>query len=446
MSRDTTLDTKSEQFAAGSDGCGGNGEGTPPPVSPGGEAGGTPAAPFTHAEAEALFLGATVRTSYGTGPYIVTKVHGPCHCGHVHEAEVPSDWHVHLTCREPGAKQDSFLNHYRLDGTNVWGKDTITVYRDVPAAAADNDAPPHRVLIKVGDDYYPGQLSAGYAQLGDWRDTPEFDRLVASAIRDGYFQQKVLGKLVKDPATGCDVYEIEDGRHRFWAAQAAQLHHIEGDRTVMPFAELAVRSLCERLHMTKGARAYLVWPLLAPQVEANKEARKAKHLENLKKINSSKKQKGEPTESGLNQLSVEQTLSEIAEDAIPEEDYKSLVKLAAEYGIERTLLDQARRVHEIFARRRDLKVENEPPILAGDLGMGAFLAGIAGREATEGKKRKDADPITLLNRGFKDLTVRWAKWETIPADMQRTAANAAVDHVITSWPPAVLEKLKLALV
>jgi hypothetical protein len=400
---------------------------------------------ITIQEARARYLGKRVVTSYGTGPYLIT---------HVAVIDKDDDGNpccssISLTGRKDGEKTDSYLNGYRLDGTNTHSDDTITVLPDATESfLADNpDGPPApaRVLVKVGDQYYPAHLSPGYDQLGDWRGTPEFDRLVTSALKDGKFQQRLLGKLTTNHRTGFDEFEIEDGRHRFWAAEIAGLHHVEADLTAMPFAELAVRSLCERLHMTKGARAYLVWPLLAPVVEANKEERKAKALENLKKVNEAKKQKGQPTESGLNQLSVESTLSEIANDEIPEAVSKSLVKLAADYGIEKTLLDQARRVHEIFARRKDLKAENEPLILAGDIGMGAYLAGIAGREATEGKKRQDADALTLLSRGFKDLSVRFAKWDTIPDELRAKAASAAVDHVITAWPADVRNRLKLAL-
>jgi hypothetical protein len=332
-----------------------------------------------------------------------------------------------------------------------WERQNCRETREAAAAdsfLADNPEgtpPPPRVLIKVGDSYYPARLSEGYALIGDWRETPEFDRLVGSAIRDGKFQQAVLGRLVKDEVTGFEVFEIEDGRHRFWAAQAGSLHHIEGAITAMPFNELAVRSLCERLHMPKGARAYLVWPLLAPQIEANKAARKARGIEVLKQVNA-KKRKGEATESGLNQLSVPETLSDILEGEISEADEKSLVKLAAEYGIERTLLDQARRVHEIFARRKDLKAENEPLILAGDLGMGAFLAGCAGKEATAGKERKDAPPATLLARSFKDLSIRFApdRWNAIPEPERPVVAGQFVETVL-ALPEDVRTRLKLAL-
>lgn len=393
--------------------------------------------------ARARYLGKRVVTSYGTGPYLITHV---AVIDKDNDGQ-PCEPSISMTGRGDGDLRDSYLNGYRLDGKNIKSKDTITVLPDATPAEsflADNPEgppPPSRVLIRVGDQYYPGHLSPGYALLGDWRDQPEFDRLVNSALKDGKFQQKILGKLIKNPATGFDEFEIEDGRHRFWAAEIAGLHHVEADLAVMPFAELAVRSLCERLHMTKGARAYLVWPLLAPQIEANKEARKANLIPGAKQ----RKEKGEALESGLNQLSREDTLSEVANSEIPEAVGKSLVKLAADYGIEKTLLDQARRVHEIFARRGDLKAENEPLILAGDLGMGAFLAGIAGREATEGKKRQDADPLTLLQRGFKDLTVRFAKWDTFPDTLRSQAANAAVDHVITAWPADVRAKLALAL-
>lgn len=405
-------------------------------------------APFTLAEAEARYLSKTIRTSYGTGPYTVTAVEGPCNCPPMDfsgsASGEPSDWHVHLTCRQHGDKQDSFLNGYRLDGTNVASDDTIA---EEPADSflADNPdgpTPPARVLVKVGDDYYPARLSPGYELIGDWRQSPEFDRLVSSAIRDGRFQQRVLGKLVKNPDTGFDEFELEDGRHRLWAAEIAGLHSIEGDLTVMPFHELAVRSLCERNHLTKGARAYTVWPLLATHVEANKEARKARLIPGARQ----KKEKGEPLETALSAVSREMTVEELAEREFPEAETKALEKLAADYGIGDTLLKQARRVHEIFARRKDLKAENESRILKGELGLGAFLAGMAGKEATEGKERAKTSAADLLRRSFRDLTIRFApeRWTEIPEPERPTVAGELIETILT-MPADVQAKLKLAL-
>lgn len=323
----------------------------------------------------------------------------------------------------------------------------FTVADVTPAESflADNDTaapPPDRVLIRIGPDFYPARLNPGYALIGDWKDQPEFDRLVTSALRDGKFQQRVLGKLVKNPETGFDEFELEDGRHRLWAAEIAGLHSIEGDLTSMPFNELAVRSLCERNHLTKGARAYTVWPLLAPHVEANKEARKNQLIPGA----IHKKKKGDVFETALSAVSKELTLEEIAEGEIPEAETKALEKLAAEYGIGDTLLKQARRVHEIFGRRKDLKAENEARILSGEVGLGAFLAGVAGKDATEGKERAKTSAADLLKRSFRDLSIRFAqdRWREIPEPDRPEVAGALVETVL-ALPEEVRWKLKLAL-
>lgn len=89
----------------------------------------------------ALCVGALVRTSCDTGPYRITELHGPCTCAHIltqinrmWEKELPaSEPHFHLTCIWEGAKfpgsnhryDNSYLNGYREDGTNVWSDDVL---------------------------------------------------------------------------------------------------------------------------------------------------------------------------------------------------------------------------------------------------------------------------------------------------------------------------------
>jgi hypothetical protein len=49
-------------------------------------------------------LGAYVRTNYGTGPYLIEEIEGPCTCPsfqrHLAGDERPSRPHFHLTVRE----------------------------------------------------------------------------------------------------------------------------------------------------------------------------------------------------------------------------------------------------------------------------------------------------------------------------------------------------------
>lgn len=104
--------------------------------------------PFTEEDARRAYLGKIVSTKYGTGPYVIESVHGPCNCPSYFdsinarylsvsppELPVPSEWHVHLTCKDADrprgrikgtrSDSDSYLNGYRLDGTSVWDDDRL---------------------------------------------------------------------------------------------------------------------------------------------------------------------------------------------------------------------------------------------------------------------------------------------------------------------------------
>lgn len=76
--------------------------------------------------------GLVVRTSYGTGPYVVRQVDGPCCCSNYLDSidgrKKPSKPHFHLTCRKPdGRGGEFFLNGFTLDGRSVWGSDRLSV-------------------------------------------------------------------------------------------------------------------------------------------------------------------------------------------------------------------------------------------------------------------------------------------------------------------------------
>jgi hypothetical protein len=77
-------------------------------------------------------IGACVRTTYGTGPYIVKEIDGPCTCvkylDMINGLERPSKPHYHLTVigverHEKG--RTYWLNGHTLDGRSVWTKDRL---------------------------------------------------------------------------------------------------------------------------------------------------------------------------------------------------------------------------------------------------------------------------------------------------------------------------------
>lgn len=75
-------------------------------------------------------LGAYVRTSYGTGPYLIEEIDGPCTCASFHRHlagdERPSLPHFHLTVREiTRHKSVAWLGGYTLNGKSVWCGDRL---------------------------------------------------------------------------------------------------------------------------------------------------------------------------------------------------------------------------------------------------------------------------------------------------------------------------------
>lgn len=66
-----------------------------------------------------------VRTSYETGPYVITSVFGPCSCATMFSDE-PREPHYHMECERADTGEGGFgLNGYRLDGTSVSSGDTL---------------------------------------------------------------------------------------------------------------------------------------------------------------------------------------------------------------------------------------------------------------------------------------------------------------------------------
>ena len=101
---------------------------------------------------------------------------------------------------------------------------------------------------------------------------------------------------------------------------------------------------------------------------------------------------------------------------------------------------QALELRTLFAADPDYRPQIEPLVLSGDIGLGAAIAGFAGRAATKGKPRREADPAALIQRGFNDLRVRLANWDLLQPD-QRKAAAAIIGQFAADLPPEPLQLL-----
>lgn len=94
-----------------------------------------------------LRIGEIVRTNYGTGPYRITEIDGPCVCpeyvGLINGDASPSEPHYHLTCAWAGpivrgiVPKESYLSGYRPDGTNVWCDDKLSFEGAAPGVTSD---------------------------------------------------------------------------------------------------------------------------------------------------------------------------------------------------------------------------------------------------------------------------------------------------------------------
>lgn len=80
--------------------------------------------------------GNIVRTSYGSGPYVIKQISGPCVCARydriVSGSDISSERHFHAICKgiighEKGGTY--YLNGLREDGTSVWSDDFLTVVK-----------------------------------------------------------------------------------------------------------------------------------------------------------------------------------------------------------------------------------------------------------------------------------------------------------------------------
>lgn len=196
---------------------------------------------------------------------------------------------------------------------------------------------------------------------------------------------------------------VVDGRNRRNACAAAGLavpaKTIPDDQVVAAI----LSALGNRRHVTKGAMAYLLAPLLKPAVEEAR-ARQAAALKRGESPSSTQWTTGNVTVEGL----------------------------ADGYGFGRTLLFQALELHKLFAEKPELRTQFEEGVLTG-MGLGGALQAIAGKLSTEGKARVVAPPEKLLFRAVTDLRNRFEAWKTMPED-KRAEVTSQFVAAAPEWP------------
>jgi hypothetical protein len=240
-------------------------------------------------------------------------------------------------------------------------------------------------------------LVAGLPGLID-EASPQFAALVDDIAERGIDQPLICVPGEAGPL-------VIDGRNRFRAASLANLDEVPISlRDESETLGIILATLVHRRHYGKGALAYLAYPLTAQQ------------------------RRGKVGGNGANQhrreqLSIQSTIT--------------LDEIAARLGFARDLFYQAAKVHEAFERRPDLRAQFEPRILAGEVGLGACVAGIASSEATTGATRVDRTPFTLIKSTFEALRGRVTRgWEQLDRSVQHAIAEEAAE-TIAAMPPEV---------
>lgn len=210
-----------------------------------------------------------------------------------------------------------------------------------------------------------------------------------------------------------------DSRERWRAARMLQLDSIP--IAIVPedqATSACANALAHRRHLTKSAIAYLLFPL----VERLLDEARHRALEMLKKGNDFPS--GAPCRTG-----------------------NSREDICHRLGVGDTLLKEARRVHELFAKDPSFKAQMEPRILAEPIGgeheqhrpvgLGSVIAGYAGRNENGIEKKGQ---LELFTGGFGTFVKRFLYWTGFDPAARR-AALQQMRKDLDALPPEQQEEL-----
>ena len=199
------------------------------------------------------------------------------------------------------------------------------------------------------------------------------------------FNDDIRAHGIRQPLLVDSEMQILDGRRRWELALELGL---EVEVTVCEDSPMMaiLGSLTQRRHMTKGQLAYTAYPLLRPALEEAKQ-RKLDALKQGDKV---------PVVDSI--------------------DYGrgTVEDLARSLGFGRDLIFQAKQLHESCGSDDELRAQVEISLFHDGVGLGALLAGIAGRSATKGKERAPEQLFFGALKAYKaaaTFTDRWSRLE-----------------------------------
>ncbi|MFO1461244.1 MAG: hypothetical protein U1G08_17810 [Verrucomicrobiota bacterium] len=213
---------------------------------------------------------------------------------------------------------------------------------------------------------------------------------------------------------------LVEGETRRRAALALKLQTVPVE--VIPDDEVAqtiLRHLLLRRNLGKSALAYVGYPLIEAAHEEAKERAKAQ----LRRGDSPVRQ------------------------ALPD-GAKRVEDFAESMGISERLFRQAAQVREIFVEDPEFRDEMEPRILdtVDPVGLGAVIAGYAGRKATSGKAKgkRSNEQLELFAEAWTGLGKRLGYWEKMDAE-NKDKVIPILRKTVSAMTPELRDELKRAI-
>lgn len=235
--------------------------------------------------------------------------------------------------------------------------------------------------------------------------------------------------------------QVMDGRHRLRDGLRAGITVFACIvRPEHEAAAIIAESLVGRRHYTKGARAYLVFPLMDEAANAIRDEQ-IRGLKAGKKSRASAQQTHGGVEAIAERFGFGRELYFQAKNVHAEfaEAEKQLAKWRAANPEKAALLDEGKQVTEAPP---NLRAQFEPAILAGDLGLGGAMQAIAGVKATRGKPKVTPPEIALLMKGIDTLSIRLGRaWKDLPEAEQETALFHMGTALTTNLPALARKQL-----
>lgn len=232
-----------------------------------------------------------------------------------------------------------------------------------------------------------------------------------------HFVSDIRARGVQEPLRVDENNVVWDGYDRLRAAKKVRHTEVPVLRCRSEDGPaIAYGSFLHRKHGTKGQRIYAAYPYII----ARHEVAQTRHAARLA--------------SGG---------SEISDD--PDDSAR---EICAELGVSHTLFYQAARLHESFLANPSLREEFEPKIMDDDepISLGAAIAGIAGKKATQGNQRNPSrgGKLGLLIEGLKFSAQRWKHWERLD-ESEREKAAIAVVKTVAAMPTDLLGEFRRAI-